>query len=287
MAADSLQGRAAVSRTDDELLAGARTGDPAALEALLVRYQPHLYRFGLRMCRNEDDASDVAQESLMAMARSVRDFRGDAAVTTWLYTIVRRFCASRRRRGKFAPIHEESLDAPGSVVIEHLADPKPGPEKAAADGEINAALTTAIDALEPGQREVLILRDVEGLPAQEVAAILGISVDAVKSRLHRARVAVRQRVAPLLGSVPMERPRPPLPPCPDVVTMFSRHLEGEIDRTVCERMEQHLERCAYCRGVCESLRRTLAFCRQSPVPQVPPPVAASVRAAIQAFVAQR
>ncbi len=285
MAADSPLGRAADARSDDELLADARTGDAAALEALLVRYQPHLYRFGLRMCRNEDDASDVAQESLMAMARSVRDFRGDAAVTTWLYTIVRRFCASKRRRGKFAPTHEESLDVPGSVVGEQLADPSPSPEKAAADGEIDAALTAAIDALDPGQREVLVLRDVEGLPAPEVASVLGISVDAVKSRLHRARVAVRQQVAPLLGSAAAGPP--PTPECPDIATLFSRHLEGEIDRTVCEQMENHLEHCGYCRGACESLRRTLAFCRQSPAPQVPPPVVASVRAAIQAFVAQR
>ena len=91
------------SRGDDELLAEARKGDAEALEALLVRYQPHLYRFGLRMCGNVDDASDVTQESLMAMASMVRDFRGDASVTSWLYTIIRRLCIRKRRRSKFAP----------------------------------------------------------------------------------------------------------------------------------------------------------------------------------------
>lgn len=75
---------AAGSATDDELLAAARQGDTAALETLLTRYQPHLYRFGLTMCGNVEDAGDVAQESLISMARSVRDFRGDSSVSSWL-----------------------------------------------------------------------------------------------------------------------------------------------------------------------------------------------------------
>ena len=273
-----------VSRGDDELLAGARRGDAAALETLLVRYQPHLYRFGLRMCGNADDASDVAQESLMAMARSVRDFRGDASVTSWLYTIIRRLCIRKRRRSKFAPAREESLDAPRSTVVERLADPTPDPERAAAGREIDAALATAIDHLDPGQREVLLLRDVEGLSAPEVAQVLGLSVDAVKSRLHRARLAVRQQIAPLLG---IPTAPSPLPECPDVLALFSRHLEGDIAPDVCAEMEAHLERCGHCRGACESLRRTLASCRAIPMPAVPEPVAASVKQAIRVFLSRR
>src|SRR6186997_255993 len=109
---------AAGSATDDELVAAARQGNSAALEALLLRYQPHLYRFGLRMCGNVEDASDVAQESLISMARSVRDFRGDSTVSSWLYTIARRFCIRKRRRSKFAPAREESLDTPGTGVAD-------------------------------------------------------------------------------------------------------------------------------------------------------------------------
>ena len=111
---------AAASTTDAELLAAARQATPAALEALLVRYQPHLYRFGLRMCGNEDDAGDVAQESLISMARSLRDFRGDASVSSWLYTIARSYCIKKRRRSKFAPTREESLDAQESTQTNAL-----------------------------------------------------------------------------------------------------------------------------------------------------------------------
>jgi RNA polymerase sigma-70 factor (ECF subfamily) len=267
---------------DDELLEAARRGDAAALETLLVRYQPHLYRFGLRMCGNVEDAGDVAQESLMSMARSVRDFRGDSSVSSWLYTIARRFCIKKRRRSKFAPAHEESLDAPATGTAHRLADPNPNPEQTATNRELALALTHAIDALEPSQREVLVLRDVEGLSALEVARILDVSVDAVKSRLHRARVAMRAELAPVLGRPAIAQPGAAL--CPDVLTVFSQHLEGEIDPSVCATMEAHLAQCHHCRDACESLKQVLANCRQLPTPDVPPSLAVSVKAAIQTFL---
>ena len=211
------------SPTDDELLAAARQGDAAALEQLLVRYQPHLYRFGLRMCGNEEDAGDVAQESLISMARSLRDFRGDSTVSSWLYTIARRFCIKKRRRSKFAPAREEPLDAPG-IDAQRLADPAPSPEQTATNRELQRALVRAIDGLDPAQREVLVLRDVEGLSAAEVAKVLDITVAAVKSRLHRARVAVRESLAPVLGRPSDEPARDSV--CPDVLTLFSQHLKA-------------------------------------------------------------
>jgi RNA polymerase sigma-70 factor (ECF subfamily) len=284
MAADTPTGESTGGATDGELLSAARQGDAAALEALLVRYQPHLYRFGLRMCANEEDAGDVAQESLISMARSLRDFRGDASVSSWLYTIARNFCIKKRRRGKFAPAREESLDALEGDVAQGLADPAPSPEQIATSRELQHALTHAIDRLEPAQREVLVLRDVEGLSAPEVAKVLGTSVDAVKSRLHRARVAVRQALGPVLRG-PSDDPQRD-PTCPDVLMLFSQHLEGDIDPTVCARMEAHLARCGRCRGNCESLKRTLALCRALPTPEVPAAIAASIRAALQTFLKQ-
>jgi RNA polymerase sigma-70 factor (ECF subfamily) len=285
MGADISADHAAGAPTDDDLLTAARQGDEAALEALLVRYQPHLYRFGLRMCGNVEDAGDVAQESLISMARSLRDFRGDASVSSWLYTIARRFCIKKRRRSKFAPAREESLDAPGTYAVHRLADPAPSPEEQATNRELATVLTHAIDALDPSHREVLVLRDVEGLSAPEVAKILGVSVEAVKSRLHRARVAVRQELAPAFARPAIESPRGAM--CPDVLTLFSQHLEGEIDPSVCATMETHLAQCSYCRDGCESLKRTLAVCRKLPTPDVPAPIAASIRAAIRTFLKER
>jgi RNA polymerase sigma-70 factor (ECF subfamily) len=235
------------------------------------------------MCGNEEEAGDVAQESLISMARSLRNFRGDSSVSSWLYTIARRFCMKKRRRGKFAPAREESLDALEIDGAQRLADPAPSPEQIATTRELQHALTRAIDGLEPAQREVLVLRDLEGLSAPEVAKVLGTSVDAVKSRLHRARMAVRQTLAPVLDSSSDEL-RDPM--CPDVLMLLSQHLEGDIDSTMCARIEAHLAQCGRCRGTCESLRRTLAVCRELPTPEVPASIAASIKAAIQAALKQ-
>jgi RNA polymerase sigma-70 factor (ECF subfamily) len=88
----------------------------------------------------------------------------------------------------------------------------------------------------------------------------------------------------VLGSPGDEPPRDPM--CPDLLMRFSQHLEGDIDRAVCATMEAHLAQCPRCRGTCESLKRTLAVCRQLPTPEVPPSIAASIRAAVRTFLKQ-
>jgi RNA polymerase sigma-70 factor (ECF subfamily) len=268
------------SPSDEDLLAAAGQGDAASLEALIVRYQPRVFRFGMKMCGHQEDAGDVVQETMLAMARSVRDFRGDSSVSTWLYTIARSFCIKKRRRSKFAPAHEESLDRLDAGQRDELSDAAPDPEQAALGREIDSAVTAAIDALEAGQREVLVLRDVEGLSAPEVGKVLGLSVGAVKSRLHRARQSVRQSVAPLMGTPAGATPDST---CPDVVALFSRHLEGEITPDVCAQMESHLTQCGGCRDACESLRRTIAICRATRAPEIPTSVANAVRDAVRSF----
>lgn len=274
--------------TDASLLAAARAGDPRALQALFERHQPRIYRFGMKMCRDPEDAKEILQDTLLAAARGIHDFRGDSSISTWLFAVARSFCLKRRRKTKDAPEDLRSLDAEDAPEGAAIADPSKTPEEALAQRQIERALETAIDALEPAQREVLLLRDVEGLSAPEVAEVLGITVQAVKSRLHRARLAVRARVAPLLG-LPANAPAtPPLAPsatsCPDVLLLFSQHLEDEISPDVCAEMERHLQGCERCRGTCDSLKRTLAVCRTAPSPRVPPAVQDSVRVALRSFL---
>jgi RNA polymerase sigma-70 factor (ECF subfamily) len=274
-----------MERTDQDLLDAARTGDRPALEALLERHQRRVYRFGLKMCRDPEDAKDVLQETLLAVARGVKDFRGASSVSTWLYTIARSFCIKKRRRSKFAPEQEESLDSfePGSEARQ-VADPSRAPDESLAGKQVEAALEGAIARLEPMYRDVLVLRDVEGLTAPEVAEVMGLSVEAVKSRLHRARVAVRESVAPVLG-VPGAPEPAAAPGCPDILQLFSRHLEGEISASVCADMERHLESCPACRSRCDSLQTTLALCKNTRLPEVPKTVQASVRQALRKFIA--
>lgn len=263
-------------RTDGELLEACRTGDDAALATLLERHAPAVLRFGTRMCKDPEDARDVMQETLIAAARGLRDFRGDSALTTWLYSVARSFCIKKRRSSKFAPKTIDSLDDDDARVI---ADEAPDPEAAAGSHELGAALEAAIRALEPAYREVLVLRDVEGLSAPEVAEVLGIGVDAVKSRLHRARGAVRDRVAPLVDASPETTE------CPDVLAAFSRHLEGDIAPADCARMEQHVASCKRCSAACDSLKRTLVLCR-SETGDVPAEVQQKVRAAVREAISR-
>lgn len=272
--------------SDADLLDRARAGERPALEALLSRHQRRVYRFGLKMCRDPEDAKDVLQETLLAVARTVKDFRGASSVSTWLYTIARSFCIKKRRRSKFAPEQEESLDAraPG-LEARQIPDGARSPEDDLAGRQIEGALEGAISGLEPMYREVLVLRDVEGLTAPEVAEVMGLTVEAVKSRLHRARVAVREAVAPLLGvPEPAAAAAAPASGCPDIVRLFSEHLEGEISASVCADMERHLSACPACQSKCDSLQRTLALCRAAPLPEVPQKVQADVRRAVQQFI---
>ncbi len=266
---------------DAGLLDAARAGDPAALEALIARYQARIYRFGLKMCRDPEVAKDVVQDTLIAMARGVRDFRGGSSLSTWLYTIARSYCIKARRRSKFAPSDVQSIDATPALA---LPDPAPRSDDALDAKRTEQVLERAIVALDPKYREVLILRDVEGLTAPEVAEVLGISVDAVKSRLHRARMDVRARVAPALGIGPAPALADRRRGCPDVLGLFSRHLEGDVDAEVCAEMERHLAACEPCRGACASLRQVLGMCRAAPA-EVPVTVQRSVQRALRDLLA--
>ena len=262
-----------VALSDDALLAGARAGERPAIETLLERYQDRVFGFGLRMCGDSEDAKDVLQDTLLAASRTVGDFRGDSSVSTWLYTIARSFCIKKRRRSKFAPASEVSLEQSAPVLPSSM----PAPDELAARGEVKRALAVALEDLDPASREVLILRDMEGLTAPEVAAVTGVSVDAVKSRLHRARATVRARLATALGDVAPPR----APGCPDVLTAFSRQLEGDLEPRLCAQLQEHVDGCAACRATCNSLKQTLAVCASEPPGPVPVAVREAVRTALR------
>jgi RNA polymerase sigma-70 factor (ECF subfamily) len=268
----------------DETLEAARAGDPQALESLLKDHQARIYRFGLKMCGDPDDAQDVVQETMFAAARTIRGFRGASSISTWLYSIARSFCIKKRRRSVFAP---EVVSLEADAESAHATPgPDPDPERTLADREIASALGRAIAELEPGMREVLVLRDVEGLSAAEVAQATGLGVAAVKSRLHRARVALRARLAPLLQPV-APAPGPGAGACPDVVALLSRHLEGDIPPETCAEMERHVARCPSCGAACESLRRTLRLCSSTPPVELPAGLKESIRQGIRRVVAAR
>jgi len=260
-----------MTRSDAELITAARGGDRAAIDELLTRYEPSIYRFGLRMCGDEEAAHEVLQETLLAAFRHLPGFRGDAALSTWLFQIARSFCIKERRRHR----PTSSLDEPSRA---ELVDPAPSPDARTHAREIGEALSRAIAKLAPEQREVLILRDVEGLSAEQAAAIVGVEVGALKSRLHRARMALRGELAGVLGDEPNTMP------CPELAQELSAYVGAEIDQATCVQIENHMATCARCAGACDALKRSVSLCRRLPGNEVPAPVRAAVRGAILAAI---
>jgi RNA polymerase sigma-70 factor (ECF subfamily) len=259
--------------SESDLLAAIHRGDRAALEALLERHERQIYRFGLRMCGNEEDAREVLQETLLAAFKNIASFRGDAALSTWLYQIARSFCIKERRRARHPAESLDERDAP--------AEERPAPDAQTHAREVGAALAAAIGALPADRREVVVLRDVEGLSAEEAAAVIGIEVGALKSRLHRARLELRENLAALLAES-TERGAAGAP-CPELAQEIAAYAAAEIDQAACARIEEHLGRCPRCAGACDGLVRTVSLCRQIPGGEVPAPIRTAVRHALQSL----
>lgn len=272
------------------LVAAARQGDSRALSRLLELLSGPVYRFGRGFCNDPHDAEDVAQVTLAALARTLRDFRGESSLTTWAYTVARNACTRHRRRSAHAPAHLESLDDPGAgVAARQVADPAADPQRALERAELRAALERAIRSLPPSQRAVLTLRDVEGLSAKEAGDVLGLGERAVKSRLHRARVALREMLAPFAVPGPPEtRPAADAHPgrCPDTVRLVSRFLEGELDAAACAKLEAHVRSCPECRGACDTLRGALVSCRAWRGERLPEEIRTTLKQAIRMVVAE-
>lgn len=258
-----------------ELVARAKGGDREALEAVLGAVAPSIHRFGLRMCRNVHDAEDVLQDTLVNVAKHLADFEGRSSLSSWVFALTRSAC-TRKRRGlkNQPPLSDDHL-------VE-MQDHAPTPEAHAANQELAAALGRALDALPDEHREVILLRDVEGLSAQEAAEALEVSVDALKSRLHRAREGLRAALRPLLEPSVARAPGG----CPDVVALWSTKLEGDLSQVDCARMEKHIASCPACGSACDALKQALFACQRIRSAPVPPEIQSRVRSAVRAWAAQ-
>lgn len=230
---------------DQDLRARAVLGDRAALDAVLAAAAPSVRRFTARMCRTPAEADDAAQDTLLAVSQHLREFEGRAAFTTWLFTLARTACNRRQRTLKGAAPVEDAPDL--------REDAGPGPERLAERKELRETLDIALRSLQREQREVVLLRDVEGLSAHEAAEVLGISVEALKSRLHRARTALREALRPTLEGAPTTE-------CPDIDALMSQKQEGELDDRTCSRLERHALGCPRCRALCDGMKEVLGAC---------------------------
>ena len=200
----STESPSVTSQPHDEhlLIEASRAGDPAALEELVRSHQSRVFNFAMRMCRNVEDAKDILQETFLGMIRSIKDFRGESRFSTWLYRIASNACLKKRRRGVYDPEPEQELSLdelmprPGADGRKpEIPDWSEDAEQALLRGELSERMEAATDRLPLEYKIVLVLRDVEGFSSEETAQMLKLSIPAVKSRLHRARVFVRQELA--------------------------------------------------------------------------------------------
>ena len=174
------------SDEDAELVSRAQTGDRLAFEELVRRHADRLHAVVARLVTDRHEAEEVTQEAFLRAWRGIAGFKGEARFFTWLYRIgvneARRRAERRPPAAAVASLDEQGVDP---------ADPRPAPDRHAEHRDLRAALERAVRALDPDYRTPLILRDVEGLSTTEAATIMGLGEAAFKSRLHRARLAVR------------------------------------------------------------------------------------------------
>ena len=171
-------------RSDQELIAATATGDRAAFGALVERYQARVFRLARALTRDVQQAEDVLQDTFLSALRGAAGYRGEAPVSAWLYAIARHAAYRLGRRAAEVVSDDASLERLGLDAGWGTNDV----EAAAVHAERQAAVTAALARLPIDEREVLALRDIGGLSGEATAAALGITVPAMKSRLHRARL---------------------------------------------------------------------------------------------------
>jgi RNA polymerase sigma-70 factor (ECF subfamily) len=183
---------------DLELIARVRKGDAAAFEKLMRRYNQRLFRAARSVLRNESEAEDVVQETFVRAYRGLADFKEQSSLGTWLTQIaVHEALARVRRSRRFGSLEGESDDH--ETGVSQVESSRAGPEQETSSRELRSMLIAAIDSLPEDLRIVFVLREVDGLSTIETSEILQISTEAVRVRLHRARVALRARIEKALG----------------------------------------------------------------------------------------
>jgi RNA polymerase sigma-70 factor (ECF subfamily) len=182
--------------SDPELVAMAKAGDKDAFGLLVERHESKVYGLCLKMLGNPEDAEDVLQEVFIKAFQALPGFREEARFSTWLYRIAHNACLMRIRKKKLETVSlDRPLDVEEGNIQRDVTDWSTDPRADVMSEELSSVLTQHINELSPDNRIVFVLRDIHGLSTDDTASVLGLSVPAVKSRLHRARLYLRERLS--------------------------------------------------------------------------------------------
>ena len=193
---------------DDALIAQAKSGDTLAFTELVRRYEETVYRFSYKICRDKEKAAETLQDTFVNVFRKLKSFDGKSKFSTWLYTIVTNNCLMKHRKRRSDEL-EESLEAydharpaEGAVQRPELVSSEHSPADIVIGKELRELLETAMLKLPEDYRVVFVMRDIEGRSSEETAGVLGLSNEATKSRLRRARAFLRDQLHPYISAHP-------------------------------------------------------------------------------------
>ena len=194
---ETIQKKAGEDTSELTLVQAAKKGDLEAFSDLVKRYDRNVFRIAQHITHNEEDAQDVVQEAFLKAYQNLDQFQGNSKFYTWLVRIAvnEALMKLRRRRTDRTVSIDEDVETEEGTMPREVADWSPNPEQLYGQSELSDILKKTIQGLPPGFRTVFVLRDVEGLSTEETAEMLGLSIPAVKSRLLRARLQLRERLA--------------------------------------------------------------------------------------------
>lgn len=188
--------KAEAAENERLLIARAQTGDLDAFDQLVRRFETQVYNLAYRLTENYDDASDIASEAFVRVFAAIKKFRGDSAFSTWLYRIVTNAFLDERKRRKARPqiSLEEELNVEGGTLRRQVEDTAPGPTEHAEAEERRRVLDSAIQELPEFQRQIVVMFHVLNMSYEEICDVTGLPIGTVKSRLNRARLALRDQL---------------------------------------------------------------------------------------------
>lgn len=254
--------------------------DQQSLERALELLQGTVFSFSMKVCGQREDAEDTMQEVLVKALPYLPKFESPRALLVWLYKVAKNRCLMSRRKSKFAPKQDLSLE---ELMPDRQELAQPGkegpvnPEVLAIRSQQAKRLREVIQELPPEYRIILVLRDMEGLTDEEVGDITGLRPGNVRVRLHRARLFVRKKLARYgektrasRKAVTVARVAATVTPqnrsasCKVLFAQLSDYLDERLDDSLCEKLEQHLDGCEPCKAFLESLEATVTQLRKLP-----------------------
>lgn len=265
--------------------------DPKSLEEALALLQNAVFSFSMKVCGQRQDAEDTMQEVLLKSVPNLAKFDSPKALAVWLYKVAKTRCLMSRRKSKFAPREALSLDElmPDRRELGRLSgSPDSTPENAFVRRENAKRLRQAVQKLPPEYRLILVLHDMEEFSDADIAEITGLRAGTIRVRLHRARLFVRKELAKQeipgadrqgikqsAGIQPQPRERR----CKEMFAELSNYLDDELDDSLCEELEKHMDGCESCKAFLTSLEKSIEQCRTTPNEMPGPRVAARLRQA--------